>query len=431
MPVSTVLHRTLVVCTSKITLFLITTTLSIRLLPRTNSFWPILAIINGFDWLFSSITTYFTSRRILASHPAKRILTSLFDGFTWILCNGVVLAVMCAAYVAGKALSQSNGTSQQAAEVVVFGVAMPVFKTLFVKYVLRICMKRIGSRVATSTEALRAGRITSRVKVVDVVDVEDVGDGKGAGMQKETEMHKEAGEDAMIRGTRMGDTMRQVMEAGETPSSEQTRARDGRCDAGEFVKQDPVIADAGLVRMILGFEAGFGMVDTLIILQNADNIAFALSITGSHIVHFGQAFIRGTKWRRVLNKAQLQTGGPSIGLNTWLAITTSDGAAAYVTAMAAMVMLLWFDHRGALDKVPARATQAQVAVRTMIAMVLKILLLGGTLEDDESTRKRVKREVKEEVKTDVKREQVDKSPGLVIDLEKVNIPPGTVIDLTD
>ncbi|KAJ3279502.1 hypothetical protein HK104_001417 [Borealophlyctis nickersoniae] len=365
MPVTPFFYRTLVTCTATTTLILITTLLSIHLLPRTTTFWPILAIINACDWTSCSTTNYFISRRILASHLAKRILTSFFDGFTWILCGDALLGVMCAAYVAGRALSETNGTSQQAVKVVVFGVAMPVFKAVFVKYVLRICMKRIGSRVATSMEALRAGRGKSRVKVVDV---EDVGDGKGVGMVKDV------GEGAMGAGTRMGDTVRQAV---ETPVSEQTRAMatDGRCDAAdEPVKQDPVIADAGLVRMILGFEAGFGMVDTLIILQTADTTAFALAIAGSRIVHFGQAFIRGTKWRRVLNRAKLQTGGSCIGLSTWLAITTSHGAAAYVTAMAAMVMVLWFDYRGVLDKVPARATQTQVAARTMVVMVLKVVV---------------------------------------------------------
>ncbi|KAJ3283377.1 hypothetical protein HK104_010414, partial [Borealophlyctis nickersoniae] len=362
------LHRMLVVTIFDSILLLADVTLSIHLLysePNT-SFPTLAALVNALDWTTTSIINFFVNRSPLGwSKLPKRVFLSMCDGVTWILCTNGILFCMCAAFLAGKALSgspQGSGdgvrrTGRQAASVVVFGLGMPVFRALFTRYVVRLCLVRVGLTAATSMEVLKAGG-TVRSKVEDV---EDLWDGKmdvcGPSLVVDTEGSVD-GQHATKAGTGNAD------------------GGIWRCPSGNIISVDKneIVADPGLVRMIVGFESGFSMVDTIIILQNQNNTTFALSIVGSHAVHLVQCFLRGRRWRQILEESKLRTGGIAAGFNTWITMTTAHGVATYITTIPAMVMTLLFDMRGVLSSLHAHPTKEQVAVRTVIAMVLQIVV---------------------------------------------------------
>ncbi|KAJ3294699.1 hypothetical protein HK104_003363 [Borealophlyctis nickersoniae] len=308
----------------------------------------------------------------------------MFDGLTWILCESGLLFAMCAAYLAGKALSvptkqASDGdgggekwetTRLKAARVLVFGLGMPLFRILFLRHVVRVSIARIGATAATSMEAVNAGASGRKGKAEDVEDVEDV-----------EERRKD------LRGGGGGQTPPGVSETApsvvdrerSTKTHVDLPANSGDCECGSVpnivsVNKDEIIADPGLVRMLLAFESAFSMVDTVIILLTPDNTGFALAIFSSHMVHLVQCFFRARRWRTVLAESKLKTRGIAAGLNTWVTIATTNGAAAYITTTAAMVMVLWFDARGVFNDVHPHATREQVAARTAVTMVVQLVV---------------------------------------------------------
>ncbi|KAJ3292478.1 hypothetical protein HK104_005236 [Borealophlyctis nickersoniae] len=257
----------------------------------------------------------------------------------------------------------------KAARVLVFGLGMPLFRILFLRYVIRISIARVGATAATSMEALNAGSRGRKAEVEDVEDVENV-----------EERRKDLLGGRAQTLPRVSKTTQSVVDRERSAKTHlDPAATKGDCERGSItntvpVDKDEIIADPGLVRMLLGFESAFSMVDTVIILLTPDNTAFALAILSSHFVHIVQCLLRARRWRNVLAEIKLKTGGTATGLNTWVTITTTNGAAAYITDVAAMVMVLWFDARGVFDHVHPHATREQVATRTAVTVVVQLVV---------------------------------------------------------
>ncbi|KAJ3298733.1 hypothetical protein HK104_010371 [Borealophlyctis nickersoniae] len=356
------LRRMLIVATTTSTLIIVSTTMFIHFMsPQSINPWPTLALINAMEFVVCTNTTFFALRAPMGwSNIPKRLIMALSDNLSWVVCGDVLFFAMCAAYLAGKALSGSTAqesgkegttttgmtgeegtrmTGLTAARVVVFGLGMPVFRVLFLKYVAKFSIARVGSTdaAATSMEALNVG---CRGRKGQKGTVEDVEEG-----QKDV-------------GSRRWEAL-----------TLKPQLLDTECPA-----TNEIIAEPGLVRMVLTFESGFSMVDTVILLLTQSDTAYAFAIVGSHAVHLVQCYLRGRRWRNILKESKLKTGFVTAGLNTWTTINTTNGAAAYTTTLAAMVMVLCFDARGVLSDLHPHARREQVAVRTGIAMVVQVIL---------------------------------------------------------
>ncbi|KAJ3277431.1 hypothetical protein HK104_003304 [Borealophlyctis nickersoniae] len=314
-------------------IIIVSTIVSIHTLsPDSTNPWPALAFTVVIDWGITTTTVCLVNRAPLGwSNIPKRISFAMFDCVTWIICEHTLVFAMCAAYLAGKALSgptaqASDGggvggeweaTRLKAGRVLVFGLGMPLFRILFLRAV-EVTPARISETTQSVVDRERSAKLYLDPAATD-------------------------------------------------------------CECGNVantvsVDKDEIIADPGLVRMLLGFESAFSMVDTVIILLTPDNTAFALAILSSHFVHLVQCFFRARRWRNVLAESKLKTGGIAAGLNTWVTITTTNGVAAYITTVAAMVMVLWFDARGVFNVVHPHATREQVAARTAATVVVQLVV---------------------------------------------------------
>ncbi|KAJ3272784.1 hypothetical protein HK104_004401, partial [Borealophlyctis nickersoniae] len=191
-------------------------------------------------------------------------------------------------------------------------------------------------------EAFKAGRM-GRSKVEDV---EDVGDGR-----------KDVCGPSLVLDT-----------GGPVKGQHAKKADSGNADGGSWtcpsdhsisVDKNEIIADPGLARMIVGCESGFSVVDTIIISKPKTTPLLPLhQVVG----------------KKILEESKLRAGGISAGFNTWIAITTAQGVATYISTISAMVMTLLFNMRGVLSSLHAQPTKEQVAVRTVIATVLQIVV---------------------------------------------------------